>query len=84
MILDPRVSRLTLGEHIREARHSLGLTLQELAWPDLTKGFISQLERNLTRPSVSSLTRLAVRLKRPLSYLLENDNTALSQKREKV
>ena len=48
---------MELGEKIKNRRVSLGLTQEELAErADLTKGFISQVERNLTSPSVDSLT----------------------------
>ena len=45
-----------IGEKIRNLRNQNGLTQEELAdRTELTKGFISQLERGLTAPSVSTL-----------------------------
>ena len=45
-----------VGARIRDMRMSYGLTQEELAHrSDLTKGFISQLERDLTSPSLESL-----------------------------
>lgn len=71
----------TLGERLKQARQALGLTQKELGKPDLSKSFISLLERNLTRPSVATLERLAQRLRKPVSYLLAGDpQTAISQK----
>lgn len=44
-----------LGEKIKELRHQNGLTLEELAnRSELTKGFLSQVERNLTSPSIQT------------------------------
>ncbi|MBI1724843.1 MAG: cupin domain-containing protein [Candidatus Tectomicrobia bacterium] len=48
--------RLPVGERIRDLRMAYGLTQEELAHrSSLTKGFISQLERDLTSPSLESL-----------------------------
>ena len=50
----------SLGTNLRNRRRELGLTLQEVAeGAGLTAGFISQLERNLTGPSISSLAAIA-------------------------
>ena len=46
----------TLGQGIRAQRITLGLTQEELADRcELSKGFISQLERDLTSPSIATL-----------------------------
>ena len=48
--------RMDLGKRMKELRIQYGLTQQELAdRSELTKGFISQLERNLTSPSITTL-----------------------------
>lgn len=48
-----------IGTRLREARKAQGMTLTELASrTGLTKGFLSQVERDLTSPSVGSLVRL--------------------------
>ncbi len=45
-----------IGAKIRSTRLKLGLTQEELAArTELSKGFISQLERNLTSPSIATL-----------------------------
>lgn len=47
---------MDIGTRIRQLRQANGLTLEELASrSELTKGFLSQVERNLTSPSISSL-----------------------------
>lgn len=49
-----------LGERIRERRKALGLTLQVVAdRAGLTAGFISQVERGLAAPSLTSLTAIS-------------------------
>jgi len=45
-----------IGKRIRQLRIQNGLTLEELASrTELTKGFLSQLERNLASPSIQTL-----------------------------
>ena len=45
-----------IGAKIKKTRIKLGLTQEELAArTELSKGFISQLERNLTSPSIATL-----------------------------
>lgn len=47
---------IDIGSRIRQLRVQRGLTLQELASrTELTKGFLSQLERDLTSPSLQTL-----------------------------
>ncbi len=49
-----------IGTKVRNRRRELGLTLQEIAdGANLSVGFISQLERDLTSPSLSSLAAIA-------------------------
>ena len=45
-----------IGQKIKRLRIKNGLTLEELASrSELTKGFLSQVERNLTSPSIATL-----------------------------
>ncbi len=47
---------MDIGNRMKELRIHYGLTQQELAdRSELSKGFISQLERNLTSPSIGTL-----------------------------
>ena len=49
-----------LGERLRQRRRALGLTLKEVAdGAGLSVGFISQIERGITAPSLSSLVSVA-------------------------
>ena len=48
---------MDIGLKLKELRVLKGLTQEELAdRAELSKGFISQLERNLTSPSIATLT----------------------------
>lgn len=50
------VENLEIGKKIKELRMQKGLTQEELAdRAELSKGFISQVERDLTSPSIASL-----------------------------
>ena len=47
---------MEIGKKIKELRVAKGLTQEELAdRSELSKGFISQLERDLTSPSIATL-----------------------------
>ena len=47
---------MDIGKRMKELRIQYGLTQQELAdRSELTKGFISQLERNQNTPSIGTL-----------------------------
>ena len=60
-----------LGRQIRRLRHDRGLTLVALAGlTDLSHPFLSQLERGLARPSMSSLERIAEALHSSQSELM--------------
>lgn len=51
---------LALGARVRRLRHARGLTLVQLAeGAELSHPFLSQLERGLARPSISSLEKIA-------------------------
>lgn len=63
-----------LGERIRNKRMDKKLTLKELAdRTELTQGFLSQVERGLTDPSITSLRRLAHALDVPIFYFLMDE-----------
>lgn len=60
-----------LGPRIRDRRHALGLTLNEVALASgLSVGFISQVERGITGPSLSSLLAISRALEVDISYFL--------------
>jgi transcriptional regulator with XRE-family HTH domain len=57
--LVPRNADFRVGARLRGLRRERGLTIEQVASAtSLTKGFISQLERDTTTPSLSSLARI--------------------------
>ena len=59
-----------IGARLREARRRRGLSLNDLAeLSGLTKGFLSQVERELTSPSVGTLLRVCAVLDLPVGDL---------------
>ena len=61
--IDPSLNSDTgtdIGAKLRQRRKGLGLTLEAVAKAaGVTTGFVSQVERNITSPSLASLTALA-------------------------
>jgi transcriptional regulator with XRE-family HTH domain len=53
------------------------MTQTELGWP-LTKGFVSEVERGRSLPSLGALVLMAQRLDVPVSYLLGEVKGGLS------
>jgi transcriptional regulator with XRE-family HTH domain len=60
---------LTLGQAIRVRRQARGLTQTQLGHP-FTKGFVSEVERGRSLPSLRALTFIADRLDVRVSELL--------------
>ena len=76
---------MKIGAKIRRLRKLRGLTIEELADnANLTKGFISQLERDLTVPSVSTLKQildvLGIQLSAFFSDITEREKNIFSLK----
>ena len=60
-----------LGKAIRHRRKALGKTLEKVAEEtELTTGFISQVERGISSPSLSSLMAIAASLQTSLEHLV--------------
>jgi len=60
-----------IGSKIREKRKQNGLNLKKLAeMTDLTPGFLSQIERDLAEPSITSLKKISKALNVPVFYFL--------------
>lgn len=65
---------MDIGKKIRELRTANDLTLEELASrSELTKGFLSQVERNLTSPSISTLEDILEALGTDLSQFFQQE-----------
>lgn len=63
-----------IGNKIKQLRIQKGLTLEELASrSELTKGFLSQLERDLTSPSITTLSDILEALGSSLSEFFRED-----------
>ena len=66
-----------VGARVRSLRRERGLTIEQLAAATgLTKGFISQLERDRTAPSLSSIARICDALGVRLSHIFETEAPA--------
>ncbi|MEW6308050.1 MAG: helix-turn-helix transcriptional regulator [Bacillota bacterium] len=66
---------MSLGAKIRMARKGLRMTQKALAGDDFSPALVSQLERDQITPSLASLRVIATRLRRPVSYFLEEEIT---------
>jgi len=67
----------TLGEKLRQLRQAKGLSLSEVAsQAGLTTGFLSQTERDLANPSISSLREICRVLDVPLFHLFIDEEPA--------
>lgn len=65
---------MEIGKKIRELRLALSLTQEDLADRcELSKGFISQLERDLTSPSIATLTDILQCLGTSLQEFFKED-----------
>ncbi len=65
---------MDIGKKIKELRLQNNLTLEDLASrSELTKGFLSQMERNLTSPSISTLEDILEALGTNLSEFFHED-----------
>ena len=66
---------MDIGSRIKHLRKEKSLTLEELASrSELSKGFLSQLERNLTSPSVATLADILEALGTSLSEFFKEDS----------
>lgn len=65
---------MEIGAKIKQLRTRQGLTLEELASRcELTKGFLSQLERDLTSPSIATLADILEALGSSLSEFFSEE-----------
>ncbi len=72
--LATRTDTPKVGARVRSLRRERGLTIEQLAAATgLTKGFISQLERDRTAPSLSSIARICDALGVRLSTIFERE-----------
>ena len=70
------VSKNAVGFNLKQLRTAKGLTLDQLAsQSELTRGYISLVERGLKTPSVNALLRLAAALEVNVTYLFDPNPT---------
>ena len=67
---------MDIGKKLKELRRQNDLTLEDLASRcELTKGFLSQVERNLTTPSIATLQDIVEALGTTLSEFFQIELT---------
>ncbi len=64
---------MELGERIRSARLQAGLSQRQLCDGIITRNMLSQIENGSASPSMDTLCRLARRLEKPVSALLDEE-----------
>jgi len=63
---------MELGEKIRELRHKQKISIEKLSGiTGLSKGLISQIERDMTGPSVASLWKISKALNVTMNYFFD-------------
>ncbi len=76
----PEVADRQFGDTVKAFRGRKGLSLRELALrTGLSVGMLSQIERNVTSPSLKTLTKLRIGLGVPLSAMFEDAGDAPGQ-----
>lgn len=66
---------MEIGKRLKQLRTKNGLTLEELASrSELTKGFLSQLENDLTSPSIATLNDIVEALGTNLSVFFKEES----------
>lgn len=74
-----------LGNDIRQLRKVRGITLQQLALATgKSVGFLSQVERNLTRPSVATLQDISEALSVHIGWFFPEESTGSPEEREYI
>ncbi|MDP4143319.1 MAG: helix-turn-helix transcriptional regulator [Bacillota bacterium] len=62
-----------VGVKIKALRKQMNMTQSELAGTELTKSMLSQIENNVSSPSMKTLQYIAGRLNKPITYFLDDD-----------
>lgn len=68
---------MELGQRLRQVRMEQGLSQRQLCGDVITRNMLSQIENGTARPSMDTLSYLASRLGKPISYFLEEENASL-------
>ncbi len=70
-----------VGEKIKTIRKELKMTQSQLAGEEITKSMLSQIENNVSKPSIKTLQFIANKLNKPITYFLDetNDTSGLQE-----
>lgn len=63
---------MELGEKLKNARLEAGLSQRQLCGDTITRNMLSQIENGSAKPSYTTLRILSSRLRKPVSFFLEN------------
>lgn len=78
-------SSINIGARLRKRRQELGMTLSDVADSiGVTKGFLSDVERDKTSPSVASLLRICDALNMPIGALFPNNDSQVIRQSERL
>jgi tetratricopeptide (TPR) repeat protein len=75
--LSPALKKL--GERVREARVTAGMSQAQLGAPYFTRAHVSAIELGKIRPAMRSLEHMAKKLDRPASYFLDDADVERSR-----
>ena len=64
---------MTLGERIKTARISAGLSQSELAGEQITRNMLSAIETDKATPSLATLNHIATKLELPMTYFFSDN-----------
>lgn len=67
---------MELGKRLKEARQALGMSQRQLCGDQITRNMLSQIENGSATPSMTTLSFLAGKLGKPVSYFLEGQAPA--------
>lgn len=67
---------MELGEKLKKARVEAGLSQRQLCGEEITRNMLSQIENGSARPSMATLTYLAARLGKPVSWFVDDNAEA--------
>jgi transcriptional regulator with XRE-family HTH domain len=73
----------SLGQKVKKLRKEKGLTQQDLADNNISRSMLSLIENDVAQPSMSTLSYVAQKLGRSLSYFLSDDEE-INQQGEKL
>lgn len=74
---------MALGQRLKQARLEKGFSQRQLCGDTITRNMLSQIENGSAKPSMDTLSYLAARLEKSVSYFLE-ETVSLSPNREQM